>query len=33
MKKGEFGDCDAYAASIAVLRTLPKETLMSLLPA
>lgn len=30
MKKGEFRDCDAYAARIARLRPFPKETLKSL---
>ena len=30
MKKGEFKDCDAYAARIAALRPFPKETLKSL---
>jgi len=30
MKKSEFKDCDAYAARIAALRPLPKETLKSL---
>ena len=30
MKKGEFKNCDAYAARIAALRPFPKETLKSL---
>lgn len=30
MKRGEFKDCDAYAARIAALRPFPKETLESL---
>ena len=30
MKKSEFRECDTYAARIAALRPLPKETLKSL---